>query len=133
MFERGKPYKREALSAMLGGGVQDYLPHAGGRVTYGAFLPELNPGAPLIVLPGSGPEIERWGRVFAEQDEAIPVFLKRRSHEWIYRGNYRCVKLDEDPAAIQEQQRKTGRDDISMVLHLVRDRSAEVQPRDGDR
>jgi hypothetical protein len=125
IFERQKTYKREFISAQLGGGLQDYLPHSGGRVTYGAFSLELNPQAPATVLPGTGPEIERWARVFAEQEEAIPVFVKKRSNEWTYMGMYRCTTLLDDDASIAEQAERTGRSDISMVLKLTRDRDAE--------
>ena len=126
MFERQKVYKREFISAQLGGGVQDYLPHVDGRITYCAFSRELNPQAPSVVLPGSGPEIEKWARVFAEQDEAVPAFVKQRSNDWAYMGMYRCIDLSEDPDLIAEHERKTGRTDISMVLTLERDRTAEA-------
>ena len=120
MFERGKTYKRAYISEQLGGGLQDYLPHVKGRVTYGAFSRELNPQAPSVVLPGIGPEIERWARVLAEQTEPIPVFIKKRSNEWTYMGDFRCVELIEDPAAIAEYGRKARRNDVSMVLRLKR-------------
>jgi hypothetical protein len=125
MFDRHKSYKREFISAQLGGGTQDYLPHSAQRITYGAFSLDLNPQAPGIVLPGEGPEIERWARVFADQDEAIPVFVEKRSNEWTYMGMYRCVELSEVPELIAQHARKTGRTDITMVLKLARDRAGE--------
>jgi hypothetical protein len=131
-FERLKSYKRAFISERLGGGHQDYLPHVDGRVTYGAFSLELNPQAPTIVLPGSGPEIEKWARAFAEQADPIPVFVKKRSNEWVYMGDFRCVELSEEPALIAEQARKTGRSDISMVLKLERDRTVAM-PLSNDR
>jgi hypothetical protein len=124
VFERGKSYTRAYISAQLGGGVQDYLPHLDGRITYGAFSLDINPGAPVTILPGTGPEIERWARVFAEQVAPIPVFTKKRSNEWVYRGEYRCVDLTEDPSVIEQHASKTGRDDISMVLTLERVKGA---------
>jgi hypothetical protein len=54
----------------------------------------------------------------------IPVFIKKRSNEWYYMGEYRCVELSEDPTLIQQQAAKTGRDDITMVLRLERARTA---------
>jgi hypothetical protein len=123
MFERGQVYKRAFISQHLGGGLQDYLPHVDGRVTYGAFSLDLNPQAPTTVLAGTGPEIERWARVFANQPNAIPVFVKKRSNEWTYMGDFRCTQHSEDPATIQAHAVKAGRDDISMVLTLVRDRA----------
>jgi hypothetical protein len=126
MFERGKTYKRREISDALGGGVQDYLPHSGGRVTYGAFSLDLNPQAPGVILPGTGPEIEKWALVFAEQEEPVPVFVKKRPNEWAYMGNYRCARVVDDPTTIEGFAQKTGRDDITMVLYLERDRSSEV-------
>ena len=123
-FERNKSYKRSYISQILGGGVQDYLPHADGKVTYGAFAKDLNPDAPSTVLPGTGDEIERWARVFYEQGDAVPVFIKKRSNEWVYMGQYRCVELSEDRDAIAAQAKKTGRGDITMVLRLERAREA---------
>lgn len=105
MFERNKGYKRSEISRLLGGWVQDYLPHSAGRVTYGAFSNDLNPDAPSIVLPGTGEEIERWARVLCEQQDPIPVFVKRRSNEWNYMGTYRCVDLSGNSAAIESHAR----------------------------
>jgi len=120
MFERHESYKRTYISGQLGGGLQDYLPHVDGRVTYGAFSLDHNPQAPRIVLPGLGPEIERWARVLAEQPEAIPVFVKKRSNEWVYMSVYRCTEVSEDEAIIRQYAEKTGRTNISMVLTLSR-------------
>jgi hypothetical protein len=125
MFERGRVYTRKQISAALGGGEQDYLPHADGRVVCGAFSRDLNPKAPSVVLPGTGPDIERWARVFAEQEDAVPVFVKRRVNEWTYMGHYRCLRLDDGPVAIEAEAQRTGRTDISMVLYIERDRAAE--------
>src|SRR5437868_2056954 len=106
-FQRGKTYKRAYISEQLGGGVQDYLPHLGGRITYGAFSLDLNPQAPAVVLPGDGPEIKKWARVFADQREAIPVFIKKRPNEWTYMGEYRCAELIEDSGVIAGYANKT--------------------------
>ena len=127
-FEKGKTYKRARISGLLGGGIQDYLPHSDGQVTYGAFSLDLNPQAPSVVLPGTGPEIEKWAHVFAEQPSSIPVFIKKRSNEWVYMGDYRCIELSDDPEAIEPHATKTGRTDISMVLRLVRDPTATSAP-----
>lgn len=127
MFERGKTYKREQISKTLGGRVQNFLPNVDGRVTYGAFSRDLNPQAPTVILPGTGHKIERSARLFAEQEEAVPVFLKKRANEWAYMGQYRCVELSEDPELIAAHAAKTGRDDITMVLRLERQRTTPGQ------
>lgn len=55
-----------------------------------------------------------------------PVFVKRRSNEWVYRDRYRCVALSRDPTMIAPHARETGRADLSMVLYPERDRSSEA-------
>lgn len=122
-FVRMKAYTRRAISNALGGGVQDYLPHTGGRVVAGCFSKDVNPDAPTTVLPGTGVEIEKWAQVFATQQEPIPVFVKHRSNEWTFYGYFRCTTLDRDAERIAVQKRRTGREDITMILTLARDNS----------
>jgi hypothetical protein len=123
VFERGKQYSRKDIQRELGGGVMDYLPHSGGAVVAGCFSKDLNPEAPTVILPGTGPEIERWGRVFAEQPDPVPVFIKQRSNVWHCMGYFRCVTLADDQATISEHAKRAGRTDVTMVLFLERDKS----------
>ena len=122
-FTRGKTYTRAQIQKTAGGGLQDYLPHAGGRVVAGCFSKDVNPDAPTTILPGTGVEIEKWARVFASQADAIPVFVKQRSNEWYCFGYFRCTKLDESATAIARHKERTGRADITMVLTLARDKT----------
>lgn len=118
MFERGSTYSRNEIHALIGGGTQDYLPHKNGRVVCGCFKPELQPEVPGIVLSGVGPGIERWARVFREQRDPVPIFLKRAINRWEYVGQYVVDRFSEDAAVIAEQARKTGRGEITTVLYL---------------
>lgn len=118
MFALGEMYTRDYIHGELGGGIQDYLPHRDGRVVCGCFNPDLNPDAPDVVLPGTGPEIERWARVFAGQPGYVPVFLKHRTNEWEYVGDFRVSRLSEDPRAIARYCERSRRDDITMLLFL---------------
>lgn len=124
-FERGKIYTRSAIQRVVGGGLQDYLPHVNGEVVAGCFSTDLNPQAPNVILPGTGPEIERWARVFAEQRTAVPVFIKQRSNEWYCMGNFRCIRLADDPGTVEEHARRAERDDVTMVLFLERDKNED--------
>lgn len=76
-FQQGESYTRKEIREAVGGGLQDDLPHQDGRVVAACLSPELNPEAPSVVLPGLGPEIQRWAEVFAKQRGAVPTFLKR--------------------------------------------------------
>jgi hypothetical protein len=120
VFQRGKVYSRAKIQRAVGGGLQDYLPHVNGDVVAGCFSQDLNPKAPNVILPGTGPEIERWGRVFAAQKTAVPVFIKQRSNEWYCMGNFRCVRLADDELTVQQHAQQANRDDVTMVLFLER-------------
>jgi hypothetical protein len=122
--QRGKVYSRAAIQRMLGGCLQEYLPHVDGRVVAGCFGTDLNPQAPNVILPGTGPEIERWARVFAEQTTTVPVFIKQRSNEWYCMGEFRCVRLADDDATVRDHAQRAKRTDVTMVLFLERVREA---------
>lgn len=76
-----------------------------------------NPEAPRVILPGIGPEIERWAELFAQQGEPVPVFLKRAVNAWEYVGDYRVRSVERSPAAIAPYRERVARD-LSMILHL---------------
>lgn len=114
----GQRYSRKEINSLLGGGVMDFLPHAGGLVVAGCFTRDLNPDVPKILLPGNGLGIIRWASVFAGQKEPVPVFIKKNVNKWEYVGKFLVDRCSTDGLAIQQQSRRTGRDDISMVLFL---------------
>jgi len=117
-FRRGKTYTRGEIHDAVGGGLQDYLPHRGGKVIAACLNPDLNPEAPEIVLPGSGPAIKRWAHVFAEQVAAVPTFLKRKTNNWEYVGDYCVRRLSTESSDLTAHRSRAGRDDVSMVLFL---------------
>src|SRR5690349_6968409 len=94
-------YTRREIADELGGGVQDYLPHSDGRVVCACLSREYNPDAPFVVLPGTGPDIVRWGDVFAHQRDFVPVFLKRATNAWQYIGRFRVCERSVAPAQIE--------------------------------
>lgn len=112
-------YSRREIADVLGGGVQDYLPHRDGRVVCACVVPELNPDAPEVILAGTGPDIVRWGDVFASQHEFVPVFLKRATNAWQYVGDFRVAERSVDPEQIARWAAVSNRvGEISMVLYL---------------
>lgn len=115
-------YTRREITDSLGGGVQDYLPHRDGHVVCACLSHELNPDAPFVVLVGTGPEIVRWGKVFAEQREFVPVFVKRATNAWQYVGRYRTESSSTDSEEISRWGSVSGRaGEIAMVLYLERE------------
>jgi hypothetical protein len=117
-------YTRREISDKLGGGVQDYLPHADGRVVCACLSREYNPDAPHVILPGTGPDIVRWGDVFAHQRDFVPVFLKRATNAWQYVGRFRVQERSVDAEQIERWGVVSDRPgEISMVLYLESEES----------
>ena len=59
-----------------------------------------------MILPGRGPEIERWADALCEQRGPIPVYLRRATHQWEYAGDYEveaCSTSTADIARYEEQ------------------------------
>jgi len=117
-FKKDTCYSRDEIFNKLGGSKQYYLPMKNGQVLYGAFRKDLNPDAPKIVLPGTGPIIERSAHILATQKNPIPVFIKCDINNWKYMGDFVVKKLVEDSKVIEKHATKTHRADITMVLYL---------------
>ena len=67
MFDLGKPYTREYIASIVGGLAEPYLPQdTAGRVVAVCVRYDLNPDAPDIILPGTGPVIEASAREFCK-------------------------------------------------------------------
>jgi hypothetical protein len=114
----GAEYTREDIHHLMGGSMQEFLPHVGFRIVCGAFTPRTNPDAPDIVTVPPRRYVERWARAFATQKFPIPIFLKRSVGAWEYVGNYLVEELSEDPEMVREYARRIGREDVAMLLFL---------------
>ena len=110
----GRTYTRRRIHNMVGGDLQSYLPHVGGRVVCGCFDPEMNPGAPEEVVFGAGENVVTYARMVAGQKDLIPVFIKRDTSKWEFVGNYRCVKLIDNPK--EARRRAPKRDNPVGIL-----------------
>jgi hypothetical protein len=115
-------YTRQEIAAVLGGDTQSYLPNHDGRVVCACVVPKLNPDAPAVILSGKGPKVVKWGKVFASQQEFVPLFLKRATNAWQYLGNYRVVECSLDAEQISRWAEVSNRVGcLSMVLYLERE------------
>jgi hypothetical protein len=95
-FRKGEYYTRKEINGVLGGGVQDYLPHKDGAVVCACVTPEMNPHLPDVINIGQGEQIPRWARVFAAQKEYVPMFVKRSPSKWEYIVDYRVIGFSDD-------------------------------------
>lgn len=118
-FALRRLYTRREIAGQLGGGIQDFLPHRESRVVCACLVPEYNPDAPHVVLPGTGPDIMQWANVFAGQREFIPVFLKRATNAWQYVGQFRVSDRSIHVDQIARWETVSGRSGgVSMIPFL---------------
>ena len=123
MLARGQYYSRQDISRALGGNQEFFLPHVHGRVVCGCFTRALHPQAPAIVLPGHGPERERWTTVFCAQWEYVPIFMKQANNAWQYVGNFTVEAWSDDPILLAIHTIRARRQDEPRwrVLSLTKD------------
>lgn len=121
-FTLGREYSRKVISSVLGGSDIEYLPTVNNRVVCGCFTLKHNPEAPDIVIPGTGPVIEREARLFCAQNYAVPVFIRRRPYKWEYVGDYMAVRHSTDPADIAAHHKGsiTPLNKVTRVIFLQR-------------
>ena len=126
MFTLGRSYTRAEIHEVVGGGVQEFLPNKAGRVVGACLRIDTNPDAPAVVLPGSGPGIERAAELLVQQRSPVPTFLKRSVGEWEYVGLFVVSAQSTRPDDIAFHSQRAGRTDtITSVIHLL---PAEVAP-----
>jgi hypothetical protein len=106
VFERGRHYARREIHEKLGGSLRAYLPTVDGQVVCACVTKELNPNAPLSILVGNGPIIERSAHALASQKESVPVFIKRKKNEWEYMGDFRLQRVSRE----LEDRRRHGQE-----------------------
>lgn len=116
----GNFYTREQIHDLLGGGVQDYLPHKDGQVVCGCFKKDTNPDAPNVILPGTGPKIQKWAKVFRGQSYPIPIFIKKDINKWEYVGEYQVKRWTDKLSDITSYASTSGRNNVTSVLFLER-------------
>lgn len=118
ILKAGCYYARKDIHKILGGGVQDFLPHKDGIVVCICVSPEMNPHLPETILVGEGMQVPHLARVFSQQTNYIPMFAKRDSNKWEYIGDFRVKSISDDEKEIARHKSYSGRDDVELVLHL---------------
>jgi hypothetical protein len=125
---RSELYARDEIHEYVGGGSRvSYLLSVGGRIAAACLDPKMNPNAPRVILVGSGPQVESYGRQLATQSEAIEVFLKRVSGDrdeegaplnWEYWGKFTTDRVITEPREIQEYEARPRQKGLSSVIYL---------------
>jgi hypothetical protein len=120
MFKNGTSYSPGEIHAALGGDLQSYLPHTGQTVVAARLRLDLNPDAPDVILPGTGPMIEQSAEWLVNQHSPVPTFIKRGHGQFEYVGDYVAVRSSRDPADIAAHARLSGRKDITSVIYMAK-------------
>jgi hypothetical protein len=118
-FDLGASYTRREISSRLGGSVQSYLPHTDEIVRAACLRLDTNPGAPGIILVGTGPGIERAAEMLIAQRTSVPTFLKRGLGKWEYVGDYAVDHWSSDGAELAAQAKRSGRKDITRIIYMT--------------
>lgn len=109
-FTIGREYSMAEIRAVLGGETMSYLPQHGSRIVCGRFTKEMNPDAPLRVLVGDPPKVQRKAELMARQGGRLPIFMKLGPGRWLYHGTMTFVEYITDPRRVEAAARKAGRE-----------------------
>jgi predicted DNA-binding transcriptional regulator AlpA len=118
-FVPGRIYTLGQIAAAFGGETQSYLPQRDGCITCGRFTIGMNPDLPYEVLVGDLPRVRRKAELLANQEEAIPVFLKQGADRWLFHGRMRCAGYVTDRNLIRDRELASGRTGLAGVLRLA--------------
>jgi hypothetical protein len=120
MFQIGSEYTRRQIHDALGGSLQSYLPTVRRQVVAACLKLELNPRAPNEVLCGTGEDIAAAGASLAQQREPIPVFLKRGTNRWEFRGRLKVVEAHSSGPKFNAMLAGSGRlaQDVTLAIRL---------------
>ena len=117
--ELGQRYNRSQIFEMVGGGSkQSYLPERNGKILCGCFDEKLNSKAPYEIDAGKGPKILGGAKRLAKGGYAIPVFLKRKSNQWEYVGDFNCTGYSHNPDDLYPKKQR--RPNAVAVFYLER-------------
>jgi hypothetical protein len=122
MFEVGVSYTRDEIHARVGGSVQSYLPHVGGKVVAACLRLDTNPNAPEVILVGSGEGIEHAAELLVAQPTPLPIFLKRDPGEWEYVGDYFVERASTNAADLGAESLRSERTDLTRIVYMVQRR-----------
>ena len=120
MFKTGSVYTRDEIHEKLGGGKQTFLPTKNNKVVCVCLTKDLNPNAPYEIVVGDGPIITSSAKRFADQSTYVPTFMKIKSNEWAYEGDFRVKHIELNQKRIQTKYNLAGRKNIQLVLELER-------------
>lgn len=114
----GNKYTHDFICQTFGGDAKSgtYLPQSQQTIMCGCFTSAMNPEAPEVVLVGNGPRILLKAERLAAQGGAIPVFMKRATNQWEYKGRYELVSLSKNSVDFEAKAAAVDRNDVVAAL-----------------
>ena len=92
-----------------------------------AITTELNPEAPEVIVVGNGVNIRKNARLFLEQQEYVPVYLKQAVNAWKLLGKYKADKYSQDPKTIEKHRQHRPAEKVDGILFLSAEESYDVE------
>lgn len=92
-----------------------------------AITTELNPEAPEVIVVGNGPRIKANARLFLEQQEYVPVYLKQAVNTWKFLGKYKADRYSQDPKTIELHRQHRPSEKVDGILFLSTEISYDVE------
>ncbi|MCT7944161.1 DUF3883 domain-containing protein [Shewanella septentrionalis] len=92
-----------------------------------AITTELNPEAPEVIVVGNGPRIKANARLFLEQQEYVPVYLKQAVNAWKFLGKYKADRYSQDPKVIEQHRQHRPSEKVDGILFLSTEVSYDVE------
>ncbi|WP_111638939.1 DUF3883 domain-containing protein [Marinomonas shanghaiensis] len=114
------------LAERLAGG-DSYIRTKNNVVKGLAITTELNPEAPEVIVVGNGVRIKENARLFLEQQEYVPVYLKQAVNAWKLLGKYKADKYSQDPKIIERHRQHRPAEKVDGILFLSAEESYDIE------
>ncbi|MCE9662189.1 DUF3883 domain-containing protein [Halomonas sp. M5N1S17] len=112
-----KTLTTDELAQELSGG-DSYIRTKNNVVKGLAVTTEKNPEAPEIIVVGTGVRIIANAKLFLEQQQFVPVYVKQAVNSWRYLGNYKAERYSQDPEVIEKHRKHRPFGSIDGILFL---------------
>lgn len=105
------------LASKLAGG-DSYIRTKDNIVQGLAITTDKNPEAPEVIVVGVGTRIVANAKLFFEQQQYVPVYVKQAVKEWKYLGEYKADSYSQDIEVIEKHRKHRSIDDVNGILFL---------------
>lgn len=107
----------EKLAQELAGG-DSYIRTKNNIVKGLAVTIQKNPQAPEVIVVGKGVRIIANARLFLEQQQYVPVYVKQNVNSWRYLGHYKADSYSQEQSIIEKYRQNRPLETIDGILFL---------------